>query len=232
MTELEIEQTIEMSSLGDSGEEKVRRPVSSEEKTPLISPSGSNSGDHGSCSDGSIQGASSPQYTGEKKNGRVFVVILALVSAMGGFLFGYDTGVVSGAILEIRKTFLLTPGWLEVIVSVTLAAAAISAFVSGFLCDLIGRRPTLIIASVVFTVGAIVLGASYHAYVLLIGRAVIGVGIGMAAMAVPMYIAESAPASMRGKLVVTNVMFITGGQCIATLVDGGFSYLKYDIGWR
>ena len=164
--------------------------------------------------------------------GHGFVIILALVSAMGGFLFGYDTGVVSGAILKIRKTFLLNSAWLEIIVSVTLAAAAVSAILSGFLCNWIGRRPTLIVSSIVFTIGAAVLGASYHASMLVIGRIVVGVGIGMAAMAVPMYIAESAPAAMRGKLVVMNVMFIAGGQCVATVVDGAFSYLRYDIGWR
>lgn len=161
-----------------------------------------------------------------------FLIILTVVSALGGFLFGYDTGVVSGAIIEIRETFLLNSTWLEIIVSVTIAAAAVSAFFSGFLCDWIGRRPTLILASLIFTVGAIVLGASYYIAMLVIGRIVVGVGIGMAAMAVPMYIAESAPANIRGKLVVVNVLFITGGQFVATIVDGVFSYLRPDLGWR
>lgn len=163
---------------------------------------------------------------------RGYVIILTLISALGGFLFGYDTGVVSGAMIPIRETFQLSPTMVELIVSVTIAAAAISAFVAGFLCNLIGRKPTLIIASIIFTIGAVVLGASYRTWMLLVGRAIVGVGIGMAAMAVPMYIAESAPAGMRGKLVVVNVLFITGGQFTATVVDGIFSYLHYNIGWR
>lgn len=138
----------------------------------------------------------------------------------------------AGAIIEIRKAFKLDSMWLELFVSVTIAAAALSALISGFLCDWMGRRPTLIMASLIFTAGAVVLGASYYVAMLVIGRIVVGVGIGMAAMAVPMYIAESAPANVRGKLVVVNVLFITGGQFVATIVDGVFSYLSYDIGWR
>ena len=122
--------------------------------------------------------------------------------------------------------------WIELFVSITIGGAALAAFVAGFLCDWIGRRPTLILASLIFTAGAILLGASYYFAMLVIGRLVVGVGIGMAAMAVPMYIAESAPARARGKLVVVNVLFITGGQFVATIVDGAFSYLSYDIGWR
>jgi SP family myo-inositol transporter-like MFS transporter 13 len=137
-----------------------------------------------------------------------------------------------GAIIEIKQVFGLSSLWLEVFVSVTIGAAAVSALISGFLCNLIGRRPTLMMASLIFTGGAILLGASRNIAMLVTGRVVVGVGIGMAAMAVPMYIAESAPANVRGKLVVVNVMFITGGQFVATIVDGVFSYLSYDIGWR
>lgn len=163
---------------------------------------------------------------------KLFLSLLTVVAALGGFLFGYDTGVVSGAMLNIKKTFHLSTTWQEVIVSVTIGAAAISAAVSGLLCDLIGRRPTLIIASVVFTVGAAVMGGAVNAVMLMIGRIVVGLGIGAAAMASPMYIAECAPSHLRGKLVVLNNMFITGGQFVATVVDGTFSYLPINIGWR
>lgn len=201
-------------------------PTSPEsEKDPLISEIGNYEVSH-------IQSAQSGAHRSSWIQSHGFLVVLTMVSALGGFLFGYDTGVVSGAVIEIRKTFVLDSTWLEIIVSVTIAAAAISAFLSGFLCDWIGRRPTLILASLIFTVGAVVLGASVNTTMLVIGRIIVGVGIGMAAMAVPMYIAESAPANVRGKLVVVNVLFITGGQFVATVVDGVFSYLKQDISWR
>ena len=173
-----------------------------------------------------------PLIIDKPKENKVFVIILTLFAALGGFLFGYDTGVVSGAMLKIKASFSLTSIWVELIVSVTIASAAVSAVVAGFLCDLIGRRWTLIIASLVFTGGAVIVSTSLHSWMLLIGRLVLGVGIGFAATTVPMYIAESAPARMRGKLVVVNVVFITGGQFIATIVDGIFSYLPTNVGWR
>ena len=152
--------------------------------------------------------------------------------SVGGFLFGYDTGVVSGAMLKVDESFSLKPVWHELIVSVTIAAAAISAILAGPLTDFLGRRPVLLIASLVFTIGAVVMGVSPNKYVLLFGRVIVGIGIGFAAMAVPMYIAESAPAHMRGKLVVLNNLFITGGQFVATIIDGVFSSLSVNVGWR
>lgn len=161
-----------------------------------------------------------------------FIILLTAVAAMGGFLMGYDTGVVSGAMLKIRETFQLNDTWQELIVSATIGAAMLAAAVAGVLCDLIGRRPTLILSSLVFTIGAVVMGAAYKPWMLLIGRIIVGFGIGVAAMASPMYIAEMAPPEIRGKLVVMNNMFITGGQFFATIVDGVFSYLPTDLSWR
>ena len=161
-----------------------------------------------------------------------FLLALTFFSALGGFLFGYDTGVVSGAMLKIREDFDLSPIYQELIVSMTIAGAAIAALLAGPLSDLCGRKPVLILASFVFTVGAVVMSAAPSPLVLLIGRFVVGVGVGLAAMAVPMYISESAPATMRGKLVVVNISFVTGGQFIATLIDGAFSYLPLHVGWR
>jgi len=166
------------------------------------------------------------------KRSRGFLVVLTFFAALGGFLFGYDTGVVSGAMIKVREDFSLSSTLQEAVVSVTVGAAALAAAVGGPTSDLIGRKPTLLIASVVFTVGAIVMGVAWYAWILLIGRVVVGVGIGFAAMAVPMYIAEMAPAKMRGFMVVVNNLGITGGQFVATVIDGVFSYLPVNIGWR
>lgn len=151
---------------------------------------------------------------------------------LGGFLFGYDTGVVSGAMIKVDKHFKLDSFWHELIVGVTIGSAAIAACLAGPLTEWFGRRPALILASLVFTAGAVVMGVAPNKYVLLCGRVIVGVGIGLAAMAVPMYIAESAPAHLRGKLVVMNNLFITGGQFVAAIIDGVFSGLSNNTGWR
>ncbi|XP_078678196.1 proton myo-inositol cotransporter-like isoform X2 [Branchiostoma floridae x Branchiostoma belcheri] len=161
----------------------------------------------------------------------LILYVLTLLAAIGGFLFGYDTGVVSGAMILIRDDFKLSTVWQEAIVSVTIGAAALFALLGGLLNDTFGRKPVILLASFVFTAGAVVMGAAQSKVLLLIGRIVVGIGIGLASMTVPMYIAEAAPPEMRGRLVTINNMFITGGQFVASVIDGAFSYNKQD-GWR
>ncbi|XP_070191897.1 proton myo-inositol cotransporter-like [Littorina saxatilis] len=160
-----------------------------------------------------------------------FVVVLAGFSAIGGFLFGYDTGVVSGAMLLLRDEFYLSSLEQEAVVSVTIGAAFVAALFGGWLSDRFGRKACTIFASVVFTAGALVLGFAQNVTMLIVGRLTLGIGIGVASMTVPVYIAETAPSHLRGRLLTVNVLFITGGQFVASLLDGGFSYLQKD-GWR
>ena len=107
-----------------------------------------------------------------------FVYLLTFLSAIGGFLFGYDTGVISGAMILLRDKFQLSFFWQELVVSMTIATAAVFAFLGGFLNEKFGRKPIIIVSSFVFTVGAILLGTAYNREMLLIGRGVVGVGIG------------------------------------------------------
>ena len=107
-----------------------------------------------------------------------FVYILTTFSAIGGFLFGYDTGVIAGAMILLRDTFLLSYVWQELVVSVTIAAAAIFALVGGSLNDSVGRKPVILVASLIFTVGALCLACATDRFMLLFGRFLVGVGIG------------------------------------------------------
>ena len=160
-----------------------------------------------------------------------FIYVVSILSALGGFLFGYDTGVVSGALVFIKDEFDLDPWWQEFIVSATILSAWIFSMIAGYVTDNWGRKPVIIIASIVFTIGSILLGISWSKYILLLGRLIVGAAIGLASMTVPMYIAEVAPVSVRGKLVTVNNCFITGGQFVASIVAGTFSFDTKN-GWR
>lgn len=160
-----------------------------------------------------------------------FPIGAAILSAVGGFLFGYDTGVVSGAMIQLRRHFSLSYVYQELIVSITLGSAAVAAFSCGFFADWMGRKPVIVLASAIFAVGAVILGASYSRGILLVGRLIVGVGIGMASMMVPVYIAEVSPSNLRGALVTLGSVSITVGQMIAAIVDGLFMSDAQN-GWR
>lgn len=114
-----------------------------------------------------------------------FVYLLAFFSALGGFLFGYDTGVVSGAMLPLKKEMSLNNLWQELLVSSTVGAAAVSSLGGGFLNGWLGRRICILIASFIFSIGGIILGLAPSKEVLLGGRVTVGLGIGESASARP-----------------------------------------------
>ncbi|CAG2247200.1 ITR [Mytilus edulis] len=167
----------------------------------------------------------------QRKQSSCFLYTLSFFATIGGFLFGYDTGVVSGAMLLLKEEFALDSFTQEIIVSVTIAAAIVFALVSGYLNSVFGRKVTTLIGSIVFTGGAIILGIAQNTMMLIVGRGILGIGIGITSMTVPVYIAECAPAHMRGRLVALNNASITCGQFIASVIDGAFSYDKRN-GWR
>jgi MFS family permease len=104
-------------------------------------------------------------------------------------------------------------------------------FVGGF-SDRIGRKPVILIASFIFTLGSIVMGLAIGRWTLLIGRAIAGAAIGFASFIAPIYIAELAPKEQRGSLVMINQSFITLGLLSASLIAAAFTYLPEHIGWR
>lgn len=159
-------------------------------------------------------------------------VNMVMLAAVGGFLFGYDTGIVSGAMVFIREDFVLDDIWQEVIISITILFAWIFSLIAGPVSETFGRRITVLVSSVIFTVGSLVMGLAPDVWVLLIGRAVVGAGIGLSSMIIPLYIAELAPSRIRGTLVTANSLFITGGQAVSALVAVVFSFMAEDVGWR
>jgi SP family galactose:H+ symporter-like MFS transporter len=160
---------------------------------------------------------------------RSFVYLAAAFAALGGLLFGYDTGVISGAELFFRRDFPLSTFALEVIVSGVLAGAAVGALAGGRLADLFGRRKLLIATAISFTVGAIMCAAAQSPQILVAGRIIVGLGIGLSSSAVPVYISEVAPADARGWQVSLFQLAITVGILLAYLVDFAFAQIE---SWR
>src|SRR5215210_3144672 len=107
-----------------------------------------------------------------------FVVASAAVAALGGFLFGFDTGIISGALLFIKQEFNLSAGLQQLVVGSLLLAAVVGALLGGPISDAWGRKRTLILAALVFGVGALVAGFSPNVAVLVIARVLLGLAIG------------------------------------------------------
>ncbi len=152
-----------------------------------------------------------------------FVYLAAAFAALGGLLFGYDTGVISGAVLFITRDFALAVFPQELVVSVVLAGAAVGALTGGRFADRLGRRRTLIITSIIFIAGALICAAATSLSMLVIGRLIVGLGIGVACSTVPMYISEVSPAHARGWQVSLSQLAITVGILAAYLVDYGYA---------
>lgn len=150
---------------------------------------------------------------------RPYVLLVASIAALGGLLFGYDTGVISGAILFIHKDFALNNQTEAFTISVVLLGCILGSALAGTLADRFGRRPTLFTAGVVFLVGALISALAPGETVLLIGRFIVGIGIGFSSVVAPLYISEVAPAANRGALVALYQLAITVGILAAYLID-------------
>jgi SP family galactose:H+ symporter-like MFS transporter len=150
---------------------------------------------------------------------RPFVLLVASVAALGGLLFGYDTGVISGAILFIAKDFALPTKLQEFTISVVLIGCMGGALVGGWFADRIGRRWTLFVAGIVFIAGALVSAFTPGEGILLAGRFIVGIGIGFSSVVAPLYISEVAPSGVRGALVSLYQFAITVGILTAYIVD-------------
>lgn len=161
---------------------------------------------------------------------------LTFAAGISGLLFGYDTGVISATLVSIGKALSdrdLTSMDKSIITSSTsLFALLISPF-SSIIADRLGRKRVILYADVLFIVGAVLQAVSSTVPVMVAGRCIIGAAVGAASFVVPLYIAEIAPSSYRGRLVTINVLFITLGQMAAYIIGWALStYASKETGWR
>ncbi|NYD40519.1 sugar porter family MFS transporter [Nocardioides panaciterrulae] len=181
--------------------------------------------------EGKNQDTSATSFVGGmRESGNGLLVRVSVIAAIGGLLFGYDTGVISGALLFIKDD--LHAGTLEqqAIVSVLLIGAMIGAIASGYLADRISRRWTKVLSGVVYVVGALGCAFSVNAEMLIAFRFVLGLSVGTASFVAPLYISEVAPPKVRGGLVSFNQLAVTSGILIAYVVD--FLFKDVTDNWR
>src|SRR5438045_3485592 len=144
---------------------------------------------------------------------------LAVIAALGGFLFGYDSAVINGAVTAISSHYRVTASGLGFTVSSALLGAAVGAFVAGRVADGFGRLRAMRLAAVLFLISAVGAGLVDALGLLIVFRVIGGVGVGVASVIAPAYIAEIAPAHIRGRLGSLQQLAIVLGIFLALLTD-------------
>jgi sugar porter (SP) family MFS transporter len=156
---------------------------------------------------------------GASASTRLTVLAIAAVAALGGLLFGYDTSVISGAMLFLKGAFRLTDTQLEFAVAIALAGALVGSALAGALTDRFGRRTALILTGIGFALFAVWSGLATGLLTFVLARFFVGVCIGIASLVTPLYLSEMSPARIRGALVSLNQLAITVGIVTGYFVD-------------
>src|SRR5699024_10121699 len=163
---------------------------------------------------------------------RLFYV--ALIATFGGLLFGYDTGVINGALAPMTRELGLTAFTEGVVTSSLLFGAAVGAMILGRVSDKWGRRKTIILLAVAFFVGALVCVFTPNFEIMVLGRVILGLAVGGASTVVPVYLAELAPFEIRGSLAGRNELMIVVGQLAAFVINAiiGNIWGQHEGVWR
>lgn len=163
------------------------------------------------------------------KNNTLLYFISA-VAATGGLLFGFDTGIINGALPTLRESFNLSPNQESNVVSAVLFGAMFGPFLAGFLTDLLGRKKINLIAAIVFVIGSVVVAMANSVETLIAGRLILGLAIGVVAATIPLYLAELSPKDKRGTLVTYFQLAITLGILLSFLI--AYIFEKQAEAWR
>ncbi|GAW18714.1 hypothetical protein ANO14919_081950 [Xylariales sp. No.14919] len=165
-----------------------------------------------------------------KPSRKVWTIILTV--AMGGFLFGYDTGYISAVLVSIGDDLghSLSSQEQELITAITSGGALIGALIAGLPADKFGRKFGIYAGCALFLIGSIIQATAYSVPQMTVGRFVVGLGVGSASMIVPLYIGEISVSKYRGRMVALNNVSVTFGQLIAYVLGAGFIHAAH--GWR
>jgi sugar porter (SP) family MFS transporter len=171
------------------------------------------------------------QFLREAFGGNRFVARVSIIAALGGLLFGYDTGVISGALLFIKDDLHASSFEQQAAVGSLLLGAVGGAILSGWLADRIGRKWTLIAAGLIYIVGGLASALSPDVWFLIVARFVLGFAVGTASFVAPMYISEMVPKHLRGGMTSFNQLMITIGILVAYLVNAGLKDASNNWRW-
>ena len=158
-----------------------------------------------------------------------FLARISFIAALGGVLYGYDMGIIAAAVIFVRRSFSLSTVMEEWVVSIVLVGAMIGAMVGGAVADRIGRKATLVWAGGIFIAGSVIAPLAPNVGVLIIARAIIGVGIGFTSVTAPVYVSELSPPQSRGMMIGLYQFALTLGIALADLV--GY-WLAAQEAWR
>ena len=161
----------------------------------------------------------------------IWLYVVAIVASLGGLLSGYDTGVISGALLFINETWILPDTLQGFLVSSVLIGAVLGAATNGVLADMFGRKKIIMATAVIFIAGSIMCAFASNVYVLIISRIFVGFAVGIVNFVVPLYLSEISPKQLRGTLVSLYQWAITAGILFSYFINAAFAQAVYNWRW-
>ena len=161
----------------------------------------------------------------------LWLYVVAIIASLGGLLSGYDTGVISGALLFINESWNLAYTTQGILVSSVLIGAVIGAATNGILADMFGRKKIIMATAVIFTLGSIMCAFAPNIFVLIASRIFVGFAVGVVNFVVPLYLSEISPKHLRGTLVSLYQWAITAGILFSYFINAVFAHAVYNWRW-
>lgn len=161
----------------------------------------------------------------------LWLYVVAIIASLGGMLSGYDTGVISGALLFINESWDLTDYMQGILVSAVLIGAVIGAAINGVLADIFGRKKIIISTAIIFILGSILCAFAPNVYILILSRMLVGLAVGIVNFVVPLYLSEVSPKQLRGTLVSLYQWAITAGILFSYMINSAFAQAVFNWRW-
>ncbi len=161
----------------------------------------------------------------------LWLYVVAIIASLGGLLSGYDTGVISGALLFINETWVLPDTLQGFLVSSVLIGAVIGAATNGVLADIFGRKKIILATAIIFILGSILCAFAPNVYILILSRIFVGFAVGIVNFVVPLYLSEISPKALRGTLVSLYQWAITAGILFSYFINAIFAQAVYSWRW-